>query len=79
LIGDHEVATSSSVRAQLWCDGSSAERSAVTDLPGMTYVSVDELVHQSGSRQGTVQMVLLEIELTGKRERGVGGKVRFAA
>lgn len=60
-------------------DGSSAERSAVTDLLGMTYVSVDELVRQSGSSQGTVQMVLLEIELAGKLERGAGGKVRFAA
>ncbi len=59
--------------------GGDAERSAVIDLMGMTYVSVDELVRQSGSSQATVQLVLLEIELAGKLERGSGGKVRFAA
>lgn len=60
-------------------DGSNAERSAVIDLMGMTYVSVDELVRQSGSSPATVQMVLLEFELAGKLERGAGGKVRFTA
>jgi DNA processing protein len=55
------------------------ERQAVIDLMGMTYVSVDELVRQSGSSQANVQMVLLEMELAGKLERGAGGKVRFAA
>lgn len=47
-------------------DDSSSDRSAVIDLMGMTYVSVDELVRQSGANQATVQMVLLEIELAGK-------------
>ena len=55
------------------------ERQAVIDLMGMTYVSVDELVRQSGSSQANMQMVLLEMELAGKLERGAGGKVRFAA
>jgi DNA processing protein len=55
------------------------ERQAVIDLMGMTYVSVDELVRQSGSSQANVQMVLLEMELAGKLERGAGGKVRIAA
>jgi DNA processing protein len=59
-------------------DGSHTERSAVIDLMGMTYVSVDELVRQSGSSPSTVQMVLLEFELAGKLERGAGGKVRLA-
>lgn len=59
-------------------DGSDTERSAVIDLMGMTYVSVDELVRQSGSSPSTVQMVLLEFELAGKLERGAGGKVRLA-
>lgn len=59
-------------------DGSPTERSAVIDLMGMTYVSVDELVRQSGSSPSTVQMVLLEFELAGKLERGAGGKVRLA-
>lgn len=60
-------------------DSSHTERSAVIDLMGMTYVSVDELVRQSGSSPSTVQMVLLEFELAGKLERGAGGKVRLAA
>ncbi len=60
-------------------EGSNAERSAVIDLMGMTYVSIDELVRQSGSSTATVQMVLLEFELAGKLERGAGGKVRLAA
>jgi DNA processing protein len=59
-------------------DGSDTERSAVIDLMGMTYVSVDELVRQSGSSPSTVQLVLLEFELAGKLERGAGGKVRLA-
>lgn len=60
-------------------DGSNVDRSAVIDLMGMTYVSVDELVRQSGSSPATVQMVLLEFELAGKLERGAGGKVRLRA
>ena len=60
-------------------EGGSADRQAVIDLMSMTYVSVDELVRQSGSSQSVVQMVLLEIELAGKLERGAGGKVRLAA
>ena len=60
-------------------ESGSAERQAVVDLMSMTYVSVDELVRQSGSSQSVVQMVLLEIELAGKLERGAGGKVRLAA
>jgi DNA processing protein len=60
-------------------DGNNVERGAVIDLMGMTYVSVDELVRQSGSSPTTVQMVLLELELAGKLERGAGGKVRLAS
>lgn len=60
-------------------DSGEVDRRAVIDLMGMTYVSVDELVRQSGTSQSVVQMVLLEIELAGKLERGAGGKVRLAA
>lgn len=60
-------------------EGGDSDRRSVLDLMGMTYVSVDELVRQSGSSQSVVQMVLLEIELAGKLERGAGGKVRLAA
>ena len=60
-------------------DGGEADRRAVIDLMGMTYVSVDELVSQSGASQSVAQMVLLELELAGKLERGAGGKVRLVA
>lgn len=60
-------------------DETGAERQSVINLMGMTYVSVDELVRQSGGNQSLVQMVLLEMELAGKLERGAGGKVRLAA
>jgi len=73
------IATSAHQVPKISDDGSNAERSAVIDLMSMTYVSVDELVRQSGSSQAIVQMVLLEIELAGKLERGAGGKVRFSA
>jgi DNA processing protein len=59
-------------------DGGEADRRAVVDLMGMTYVSVDELVRQSGASQSVTQMVLLELELAGKLERGAGGKVRLS-
>lgn len=64
---------------QLSHDSDDRERDAVTDLMGMTYVSVDEIVRQSGCSQAAVQMVLLEMELAGKLERGAGGMVRMAA
>lgn len=60
-------------------DGSDAERESVVALMSMTYVSVDELVRQSGASTPAVQMALLEIELAGKLERGAGGTVRLSA
>lgn len=59
-------------------DSDDRERNSVIDLMGMTYVSVDELIRQSGCSQAAVQMVLLEMELAGKLERGAGGMVRMA-
>ncbi|NJM49937.1 MAG: DNA-protecting protein DprA [Sphingomonadales bacterium] len=56
---------------------SEAERQAIIDLLGMTYVSVDELVRQSGAPPSVVQLVLLELELAGRLERGAGAKVRM--
>lgn len=73
-VSNHQMPT-----ALMSDEGDNAERSAVIDLMSMTYVSVDELVRQSGSSQAMVQMVLLEIELAGKLERGAGGMVRFTA
>jgi DNA processing protein len=55
------------------------ERKIVIDLLGMTQVSVDELVRQSGMAPQVVQMVLLELELAGRLERGAGAKVKLAA
>ncbi|MFZ1566181.1 MAG: DNA-protecting protein DprA, partial [Sphingorhabdus sp.] len=53
-----------------------SERGAVISLLGSNFVTVDELVRQSLMPSAQVQMVLLELELAGKLERGAGGKVR---
>jgi DNA processing protein len=53
------------------------QRSLIVGLLGMTNVSVDELVRQSGLSTSAVQMVLLELELAGKLERGAGAQVRL--
>jgi DNA processing protein len=55
------------------------ERKAVIDLLGMTGVGVDELVRQSGLGTPVVQMVLLELELAGRLERGAGATVKLSA
>lgn len=41
-------------------------------------VSVDELVRQTGTTPGTVQMALLELEIAGRLERHAGGRVSLA-
>ena len=56
-----------------------AERDHVVNLLGMTEVAVDELVRQSGLGAPVVQMVLLELELAGRLERGAGAKVKLSA
>jgi DNA processing protein len=56
-----------------------SERQRVIDLLGMTHVSVDELVRQSGASAPSIQMVLLELELAGRLERGAGAMVRLVA
>lgn len=55
------------------------ERRAVTELLGMSFVAVDEIVRQSGLSPPLVQSVLLEYELAGRLERGAGAKVRLTA
>ena len=40
--------------------------------------SVDELVRQTGTTPGTVQMALLELEIAGRLERHAGGRVSLA-
>jgi DNA processing protein len=55
------------------------ERKIIIDLLGMSDVPVDELVRQSGMAPQVVQMVLLELELAGRLERGAGAKVKLTA
>ena len=57
----------------------SDSRQIVTNLLGMTGVAVDEIVRQSGLPPSEVQMVLLELELAGRLERGAGAKVKLTA
>jgi DNA processing protein len=54
-------------------------RKIVTGLLGSTNVSVDEIVRQSGLPSQEVQMILLELELAGRLERGAGAKVSLVA
>lgn len=54
------------------------ERAAVASLLGMSFVTVDEIVRQSGLSSPQVQSILLEYELAGRLERGAGAKVRLA-
>jgi DNA processing protein len=60
-------------------DTGEGERKTVLDLLGMTGVAVDELVRQSGLGTPVVQMVLLELELAGRLERGAGATVKLSA
>jgi DNA processing protein len=55
------------------------ERQAVSELLGMSFVAVDEIVRQSGLPSPLVQSVLLEYELAGRLERGAGARVRLTA
>lgn len=58
-------------------DAGDGEREAVAKLLGMSFVTVDEIVRQSGLEAQLVQSVLLEQELAGKLERGSGARVRL--
>ncbi len=54
------------------------DRLRVSQLLGMSFVTVDEIMRQSGLTSSLVQSVLLEYELAGKLERGAGGRVRLS-
>jgi DNA processing protein len=41
-------------------------------------IGVDELVRQSGTSAGAVQMALLELEIAGRLVRHAGGRVSLA-
>jgi DNA processing protein len=48
---------------------------AIEQLLGPSAVPVDELIRQSGTSSGAVQMALLELDLAGRLDRHAGGKV----
>ncbi len=54
-------------------------RRTVEELLGPSPVPVDELVRQSGLPSGSVQLVLLELDLAGRLDRHAGGRVSLAA
>jgi DNA processing protein len=56
-------------------DASDADRDAITALLSVTPVAVDELIRLAALPTGTVQTVLLELELAGTLVRHAGGRV----
>lgn len=52
-----------------------AERRAIESLLGPVPVPVDELIRQAALPSATVQLMLLELELSGRLERHAGGRV----
>jgi DNA processing protein len=56
-------------------DANDLERSSVISLLSHAPVAVDELVRQSNLAPAVVQIVLLELELSGRIERHAGGRV----
>jgi DNA processing protein len=50
-------------------------RSHVMELLGPSPAPVDEIIRLSGADPGTVQLVLLELDLAGRLDRHAGGKV----
>ena len=53
-------------------------RMTIEGLLGPSPVAVDEIVRQSGAAAGTVQLVLLELDLAGRLDRHAGGRVSLA-
>ena len=60
-------------------DAEPDERNRVEELLGPLPVPVDELVRQAELPSGTVQLILLELDLAGRLERHAGGKVSLVA
>ncbi|MCB2048807.1 MAG: DNA-processing protein DprA [Novosphingobium sp.] len=59
-------------------DADSQEPADIAGLLGTAPVSVDELIRQSGQSASSVQLALLEIELSGQLARHAGGRVSLA-
>ena len=53
-------------------------RATIESLLGPSPVLVDELVRQSGGAAGSVQLILLELDLAGRLDRHAGGKVSLS-
>ncbi len=60
-------------------DESSPPPADIGELLTTAPVPVDELIRQSGSTTGAVQMALLELEIAGKLVRHAGGKVSLSS
>ncbi len=60
-------------------DADDRARTAIVDLLGPVPLPVDELIRQTSIAAGTVQTVLLELELAGRIERHAGGRVSLIA
>ena len=78
---DQRVRSKTSVQPQFdfIAEAGDGERNAVFELLSPNFTAVDELVRLSGMPSAQVQMVLLELELAGKLERGAGARVRLTA
>jgi len=61
--------------AEPGADLGEAERRRVVGLLGLSPVSVDELIRQSGLPPALVQTALLELEIAGRLQRHAGGRV----
>jgi DNA processing protein len=60
-------------------DAGNYERARIEELLGPSAVPIDEIVRLSGMPSGTVQLVLLELDLAGRLDRHAGGKVSLTA
>lgn len=58
-------------------DANDGDRQKLINLLSMAPVHIDELVRQSGLSASTVQLVLLELELAGRLERGAGATLKL--
>ena len=78
---DHRVRSRASTQPQFEfvAEAGDGERKAIFELLSTNFVAIDELVRLSGMPSAQVQMVLLELELVGRLERGAGSKVRLTA
>lgn len=55
------------------------EPADIADLLTTAPVAVDEIIRQSGTSAGAVQLALLELELAGRLQRHAGGRVSLGA